>query len=144
MTSIFGATVYVGALLFLAIILLGWDKARCERKRAKLRVDGIYPAEGTETQADIDRLLKLGHRDMAALCYSSVHGVGVYHAQQLLPRPPANLAGANLVVIVAAVVVVPYWITTRRPTLLFGSLLPLLLVNLSLRWQERRRLKSSK
>jgi hypothetical protein len=40
-----------------------------------LRRRGIYPAKGRATTADVERLLKAGHRIWAIRCYREIHDV---------------------------------------------------------------------
>jgi len=63
----------------LTFVLIG--VLRAERKVADLRAVGIYPEEGTETDADVSLLLARGEKIMAIRCYRTIHKVGLKEAK---------------------------------------------------------------
>ena len=63
----------IGIVIGVALYYL--DIARLCLRRARLRAAGVYPVSGAETQADIERLLRQGHLEMAALCYKTIYKV---------------------------------------------------------------------
>ncbi len=64
-------TLLVVALIASAVAAVGYLNAA--RKVAALRARGIYPHKGLETEADVLRLVKLGHEVWAVRCYRSLH-----------------------------------------------------------------------
>jgi ribosomal protein L7/L12 len=80
----------MGMRILLAILLLiafaffvNWLNTR---KIKRLRDAGIYPQAGLETDADVDRLIRLGMRAEAIKVYRTVHGVGLREAKEAVDR----------------------------------------------------------
>ena len=61
-----------------------------ERKVAALRTDGVYPAKGTETDAEVSRLLARGEKILAIRYYRTVHKVGLKKAKAAVELLRAN------------------------------------------------------
>ncbi len=78
--------IIVGSTLTLALIAV----LCAERKVAALRAEGVYPAKGTETDADVSRLLAHGEKIMAIRCYRTVHKVGLKEAKAAVESLAAN------------------------------------------------------
>jgi len=51
---------------------------------AALRRAGIYPAAGQASMSDVERLLRAGHRGLAARCYREIHHCGLAEAQKAI------------------------------------------------------------
>jgi ribosomal protein L7/L12 len=71
------------ALLILAavVVIAAVAIAVGKRKVGALRIRGIYPEEGNETDADVLRLLQSGEKIMAIRCYRELHKVGLKEAK---------------------------------------------------------------
>jgi ribosomal protein L7/L12 len=52
------------------------------RKLALLRARGIYPEPGTETDADVVRLIQEREKILAIRCYRAIHGGGLKDAKE--------------------------------------------------------------
>ncbi|MFO1488069.1 MAG: hypothetical protein U1F65_06295 [Verrucomicrobiota bacterium] len=63
--------VILGVVVF---VLAAW-------RTAMLRRSGVLPAKGQGTMADVDRLIKAGHRVDAIRCYREIHGVSLVEAK---------------------------------------------------------------
>ena len=70
------------------------------RKDEQLRNDGVYPPEGRETQADIDRLIQLGHKIQAIKVHRKLHGVGLKEAKEAVERRRSEI-GVKLIAFLA-------------------------------------------
>lgn len=79
MTEILYGVVIVIALFFLVDKI---SRARVDR----LRQQGIYPAPGQETEADVERLLLMGRKIDAIKVYRSLHRVGLKEAKEAVER----------------------------------------------------------
>jgi ribosomal protein L7/L12 len=75
---LYGVAIVI-ALLFLVDKI---SRARVER----LRQQGIYPPAGQETEADVERLLTMGHKIEAIKAYRAIHGVGLKDAKEAVER----------------------------------------------------------
>ncbi|MEI6861227.1 MAG: hypothetical protein WCL04_03150 [Verrucomicrobiota bacterium] len=64
-------TLLLVVLIASAVVAVGYLDAA--QKVASLRARGIYPHKGLETEADVLRLLNLGHEVCAVRCYRSLH-----------------------------------------------------------------------
>ena len=69
--------VFIG-ILFLLGYLVAW---RTREKVRRLQDEGVYPQDGAEKPADVDRLLLLGHKTEAIKVYRQLHGVGLKEAK---------------------------------------------------------------
>ena len=49
---------------------------------AALRREGIYPAAGRATMADVERLVQAGYRVWAIRCYREIHHCGLADAKR--------------------------------------------------------------
>lgn len=67
--SPFGAAIAILATLI--FVNVGIVQLRIQALRRR----GIYPAKGRATTADVERLLKAGHRIWAIRCYREIHDV---------------------------------------------------------------------
>jgi hypothetical protein len=72
-----------GGLLVVAVDRLIW-----RRKRRRLVADGTFPQPGTETEEDVQRLLRAGQPDAAIRCYQTIHHVSYQRAKDQLIAPP--------------------------------------------------------
>lgn len=57
-------------------------RRRSRRHLAALRVRGLYPEEGKESETDVLSLLKAGEKIMAIRCYRALHEVGLKDAKE--------------------------------------------------------------
>lgn len=58
------------------------------RRLRMLRANGVYPEEGRESEADIERLKRAGETVFAVRCYRAVHHVSLAEAHAaILGRP---------------------------------------------------------
>jgi hypothetical protein len=70
-------------VLVLVVFVLGWTLVRRQQGKVRdLRDSGVYPHEGTETDADVDRLLLHGQKIAAIKVYRAVHRVGLKEAKE--------------------------------------------------------------
>ena len=72
-------------LLLVVVVLLVifvFLARRTQQKTEQLRQAGLYPHEGQETSADVDRLLQLGHKIDAIKVYRKLHRVGLKEAKE--------------------------------------------------------------
>lgn len=60
-------------VIFVACLLVVVSHCFQITKVSLLRKKGIFPKKGMESEADVIRLLKLGERDAAVICYRLVH-----------------------------------------------------------------------
>ena len=75
------------------LIIVAAETLLAQRQRRRLIESGLYPKPGTETDADVQRLMAAGHVDAAIRCHQAAHRVGYRQARdQLLPRRPAEFA----------------------------------------------------
>lgn len=71
----------------LVLIALGLALARQNQRRVRRLHDaGGYPHEGTETDADVARLLLHGQKIAAIKVYRAVHGVGLKEAKEAVEK----------------------------------------------------------
>ena len=77
----------IGVLLVLGLALA----QRVQRRAERLREAGIYPVQGLETEADIDRLLGLGHKIEAIKVYRALHRVGLKEAKEAVEERQREL-----------------------------------------------------
>lgn len=69
------------------LFLVGFGLARRIREKTEeLRRSGVYPPEGQETDADVDRLIELGHKIEAIKVYRALHDVGLKEAKEAVER----------------------------------------------------------
>ncbi|MDP3937756.1 MAG: ribosomal protein L7/L12 [Deltaproteobacteria bacterium] len=61
------------------------------RKDEQLRNSGVYPREGQETGADVDRLILLGHKIEAIKVYRKLHGVGLKEAKEAVEKRQSEI-----------------------------------------------------
>jgi len=74
-------------LLVFVVVALGWVLVRQNQKKVRhLRESGVYPPEGTETDADVDRLLLHGQKIAAIKVYRAVHRVGLKEAKEAVEK----------------------------------------------------------
>jgi ribosomal protein L7/L12 len=78
-----------GIVIVIALLFLvdKFSRARIER----LRQQGIYPPAGQETEADVERLLTMGHKIEAIKAYRAIHGVGLKDAKEAVEALAARL-----------------------------------------------------
>ena len=76
----------VGGLVAVLVVWGAMNRSRVEH----LRQQGIYPAPGQETEADVERLLSLGHKIEAIKVYRAIHGVGLKEAKEAVERIAAR------------------------------------------------------
>jgi ribosomal protein L7/L12 len=72
-------------LSLLGIVVL-WATRAANRKVESLRLQGIYPPAGQESDADVVRLLGGGRKIMAIRCYRSVHNGGLKVAKDAVEQ----------------------------------------------------------
>jgi ribosomal protein L7/L12 len=71
-------TPFIIALLTLFLAMQGFVAF----KLAQLRRAGLYPQPGQATMADVQRLLRAGHRVWAVRCYREVHHCDLAEAKK--------------------------------------------------------------
>jgi ribosomal protein L7/L12 len=69
-------------------VLVNW---LTHRRVDKLRDAGIYPLEGQETDADVDRLIQMGRKIDAIKVYRAVHHVGLKEAKEAVEKRQREL-----------------------------------------------------
>lgn len=79
MTEILYGVAIVIALFFL------FDKISRGRVD-RLRKEGLYPPSGQETEGDVERLLRMGHKIEAIKVYRNLHGVGLKEAKEAVEQ----------------------------------------------------------
>ena len=67
-------------VLALSVAALPLARLRFERRLRVLRANGLYPAAGAESDADVERLKRAGETVLAVRCYRAVHRVGLPEA----------------------------------------------------------------
>jgi len=60
-----------------------------------LRKAGIYPLAGQETEADVDRLIRMKRKIEAIKVYRTLHGVGLKEAKEAVEARQAELASPS-------------------------------------------------
>ena len=84
------------ALIVIAVIaLLLLIDAVSRRRLENLRRAGVYPQEGHETPADVDRLIQLNKKIEAIKVYRTLHNVGLKDAKEAVERRQAELKGGG-------------------------------------------------
>jgi ribosomal protein L7/L12 len=81
-------------LLFVTLVLLALGLTLVQRSQNRvrqLREDGMYPPQGEEADADVDRLLQHGHKIEAIKVYRTVHRVGLKDAKDAVEERQKNL-----------------------------------------------------
>ena len=79
-----GMRLLFGLFLLIAFaFLVNWLN---KRKVNKLRDEGIYPQAGLETDADVNRLIRLGLKVEAIKVFRTVHGVTLRQAKEAVER----------------------------------------------------------
>ena len=74
-------------LTIVVLLLLGFILAqRTQKKVQRLRQAGLYPQEGQESAADVDRLLQLGHKIEAIKVYRTIHRVDLKAAKDAVEK----------------------------------------------------------
>jgi hypothetical protein len=76
-------------LIWLAAGLLAifaFLKARLLMQIAAARRIGLYPARGMATTADVERLLRSGHRDWAIRCFREINNVSFAQAIKMVDK----------------------------------------------------------
>jgi len=66
------------AVLLVLGYLVSW---RTRQKVRRLQEEGVYPQDGEERSADVDRLILLGHKIEAIKVYRQLHGSGLKEAK---------------------------------------------------------------
>ncbi len=82
-------SILVDVLLLAAflLVLVGFVLNRYTTKKTlSLREAGVYPQEGQETDADVDRLLHLGHKIEAIEVYRTLHRVDLKDAKTAVEK----------------------------------------------------------
>ena len=75
-----------GVLLVLLVIA-----RRIDQRTQRLRQAGVYPQQGQETAADVDRLLQLGHKIEAIKVYRALHHVDLKVAKGAVDKRQKEL-----------------------------------------------------
>ena len=65
----------------MTIVLLG-VQGIVRLRVAALRREGMYPAAGRATMADVERLVRAGYRLWAIRCYREIHHCGLADAKK--------------------------------------------------------------
>lgn len=68
---------YLFGLLVAAFVIVSWRDAAYRRS-------GLLPAAGQATTADVERLVRAGHRILAIRCYREIHHVGLAEAKKAI------------------------------------------------------------
>jgi ribosomal protein L7/L12 len=77
----------IGAFIVIdALILLGILASANRRRTEALRQQGLYPAPGKGTDADVAKLLAAGRKIDAIKIYREIHGVGLKEAKEAVER----------------------------------------------------------
>ena len=87
-------SILVEVLLLAAflLVLVGFVANRYTAKKTRsLREAGVYPQEGQETDADVDRLLELGHKIEAIKVYRTLHQVDLKDAKPAVDKRQRDL-----------------------------------------------------
>jgi ribosomal protein L7/L12 len=84
-----GAKVILVAAIVAAVVFVLGSLGR--RKEEQLRNAGIYPPEGLETEADVDRLIQLGHKIEAIKVFRKIHAVGLKEAKEAVEQRQAEI-----------------------------------------------------
>lgn len=99
--------------LTILIVLLGvlfsgaaFARLRFEKRLHVLRMHGIYPKNGRESEADIARLKKAGETVLAVRCYRALHRVGLKEAHDAVMGRDAFKEERNWPLIACFVVIV--------------------------------------
>ena len=72
----------VASLIALVFLVDRISRARVER----LRQQGVYPASGQESEADVERLLLMGHKIEAIKVYRAIHRVDLKDAKEAVEQ----------------------------------------------------------
>jgi len=78
-------------LIALAVGVMELVLRRGERRVRQLREQGLLPAEGAATMADVDAQLARGERGLAVTLYVEIHGVSILRARSEVARLAASL-----------------------------------------------------
>ena len=77
----------------LVLLVFGFMLAGTRKKENRLRHAGLYPPEGQETSADVDRLLQLGHKIEAIKVYRKLHQVDLKDAKDAVEKRQQEIGG---------------------------------------------------
>ncbi|HYC71808.1 MAG TPA: hypothetical protein VEB66_11415 [Opitutaceae bacterium] len=70
------------AIVAVVIVIAIAAGRRTGKKIAGLRMRGLYPPEGKESDDDVLRLLEAGEKTLAIRCYRSLHQVNLRTAKE--------------------------------------------------------------
>ncbi|MFO0584756.1 MAG: hypothetical protein U0229_20990 [Anaeromyxobacter sp.] len=74
------------AVIAVAVWILEAAMKREERRVDRLREQGVLPAEGAASMADVDAQLARGERALAARLYVEIHGTSLMVARREVAR----------------------------------------------------------
>jgi ribosomal protein L7/L12 len=87
------AKVLIIVAIAIAILLL--IDALNKGKVNRLRQSGIYPRPGEETDADVERLVRMKRKIEAIKIYRTIHDVGLKDAKEAVDRIDAEIRGTR-------------------------------------------------
>jgi len=76
------ALLVIAILIAAGIVLVSLGR----RKGPQIPGQGLYPREGEDTQAEIDRMIQTGHKIQAIKAYQRLYGVSLKEAKDAVDK----------------------------------------------------------
>jgi hypothetical protein len=81
----------IGAAVIVVVVVGVLLHAANRAKRKRLTRSGLYPDDGEGTDADVERLVSLGHEIQSVKLFSEIHGVDLRTAREAVERTRRGL-----------------------------------------------------